>query len=147
MDTLLSQDWYEMYGINAADLLAICPLTGDEIEFFMKLVPMDASQVRRDMVRYALASVGKIPYYWGGKPSRPGYTGNHFGSVVQPDREGRFLKGLDCSGWINWVYWSVTGQSLGAQSTGEPWCPPDRPYQRMSCFRETSASVWERSHM
>ena len=117
VDTLLSQDWYEMYGINAADLLAICPLTGDEIEFFMKLVPMDASQVRRDMVRYALASVGKIPYYWGGKPSRPGYTGNHFGSVVQPDREGRFLKGLDCSGWINWVYWSVTGQSLGAQST------------------------------
>lgn len=37
--------------------------------------------------------------------------------MVSPDVDGRFLKGLDCSGWINWVYWSVTGKGLGAEST------------------------------
>lgn len=72
---------------------------------------------QKDFVRYALTSVGKIPYYWGGKPSAPGYTGNGFGSLTVPDEDGRLLKGLDCSGWINWVYWSVTGRGLGAQST------------------------------
>ena len=31
----------------------------------MGLVPEDASRQRKDFVRYALTSVGKIPYYWG----------------------------------------------------------------------------------
>ena len=117
VEAILEQDWYETYGLNAADLMAYNPLSAADIDVYMQLVPRKASQQRRDIVRYALASVGKIPYYWGGKPSRPGYTGNDFGAVVQPDIDGRILKGLDCSGWINWVYWSVTGQSPGAAST------------------------------
>ena len=27
------------------------------------------------------------------------------------------LKGLDCSGWIHWVYWSAAGKKLNATST------------------------------
>jgi len=27
------------------------------------------------------------------------------------------LKGLDCSGWVGWVYWSVTGKRLAHEST------------------------------
>ena len=65
----------------------------------MKMVPDGVSAERRNVVRYALASVGRIPYYWGGKPGNPGYMGNRFGVVVSPDADGRFLKGLDCSGW------------------------------------------------
>lgn len=117
VQAVLARDWYEEYGLNTAYLISQNPLSGADIEVYMQLVPKEASQQRRDLVRYALASVGKIPYYWGGKPSRPGYTGNNFGSIVAPDIEGRFLKGLDCSGWINWVYWSATGQSPGAAST------------------------------
>ena len=117
IEAILEQDWYEVYGLNAADLIAYNPLSAADIDVYMQLVPQEAEQQRRDIVRYALASVGKIPYYWGGKPSRPGYTGNDFGAVVQPDIDGRILKGLDCSGWINWVYWSVTGRSPGASST------------------------------
>ncbi len=117
VQAILTRDWYEEYGLNTAYLISQNPLSGADIEVYMQLVPQEASKQRRDLVRYALTSVGKIPYYWGGKPSRPGYTGNNFGSIVEPDMEGRFLKGLDCSGWINWVYWSVTGQSPGAAST------------------------------
>lgn len=115
---LNSQDWYQLYGLNTADLLMFNPLTSQEIDTYMSMLPDDASQTRKEFVRYALASVGKIPYYWGGKPSAPGYTGNDFGSVVPPDEDGHFLRGLDCSGWVNWVYWSVTGRGLGASSTG-----------------------------
>ena len=27
------------------------------------------------------------------------------------------MKGLDCSGWISWVYWSALGRRLPAEST------------------------------
>ena len=115
---LLAQDWSQEYGLYTVDYPVKGLLNSREIEQYMGLVPEDASQQRKDFVRYALTSVGKIPYYWGGKPSAPGYTGNGFGSLTVPDEDGRLLKGLDCSGWINWVYWSVTGKGLGAQSTG-----------------------------
>ena len=115
---LLAQDWSQEYGIYTVDYPVKGLLNSQEIELYMSLVPEDASRQRKDFVRYALTSVGKIPYYWGGKPSAPGYTGNGFGSLTVPDEDGRLLKGLDCSGWINWVYWSVTGKGLGAQSTG-----------------------------
>lgn len=116
--TLCSQDWQEEYGLNTTDLFVRNPLTSAEIDIYMSLVPEETSQMKKDFVRYALSSVGKIPYYWGGKPAVPGYTGNGFGAVVSPDVDGRFLGGLDCSGWINWVYWSVTGRGLGAEGTG-----------------------------
>ena len=48
---------------------------------------------------------------------RSNYTGNNFGSVTIPDHKGRILKGLDCSGWVNWVYWSVTGTHLPYEGT------------------------------
>ena len=54
----------------------------------------------------------KIPYYWGGKASSKNYEGNAFGSVVEADYRGRVLRGLDCSGWIQWVYWSSIGNNL-----------------------------------
>ena len=115
---LLAQDWSQEYGLYTVDYPVKGLLNSQEIELYMSLVPEDASRQRKDFVRYALTSVGKIPYYWGGKPSAPGYTGNGFGSLTVPAEDGRLLKGLDCSGWINWVYWSVTGKGLGAQSTG-----------------------------
>ena len=115
---LLAQDWSQEYGLYTVDYPVKGLLNSQEIELYMSLVPEDASRQRKDFVRYALTSVGKIPYYWGGKPSAPGYTGNGFGSLTVPDEDGRLLKGLDCSGWINWVYWSVTGNGLGALSTG-----------------------------
>ena len=115
---LLAQDWSQEYGLYTVDYPVKGLLNSQEIELYMSLVPEDASRQRKDFVRYALTLVGKIPYYWGGKPSAPGYTGNGFGSLTVPDEDGRLLKGLDCSGWINWVYWSVTGKGLGAQSTG-----------------------------
>lgn len=92
----------------------------------MKKIPSDTSEERKEIIRFALQSVGKVPYYWGGKASARNYSGNNFGSITIPDHRGRILKGLDCSGWINWVYWSVTGERLpyegteGLKSTGRP---------------------------
>ena len=115
--TLCSQDWFEEYGLTVENLVVRNPLTATDIDLYMKLLPLNASKARKDLVRFALTSVGRVPYYWGGKPRAVGYEANQFGIVVSPDEDGRFLKGLDCSGWISWVYWSATGNRLPGEST------------------------------
>lgn len=114
---LSAQDWYQKYGLSISLVTMTNPLTPSEINAYMAELPGDLSATRKALIRYALSSVGKIPYHWGGKASSPGYDGNHFGTLVSADTEGRILKGLDCSGWINWVYWSVTGTRLPYEST------------------------------
>ena len=114
---LSSQDWFERYGLTVSSISARNPLTNAEIEAYMTQLPSDLSQARKDIIRFALGSVGKVPYYWGGKPSSPNYDSNSFGVLITPDYKGRVYKGLDCSGWINWVYWSVTGKRLPYEST------------------------------
>ncbi|MCI8659446.1 MAG: C40 family peptidase [Lachnospiraceae bacterium] len=114
---LSSQDWYQKYGMTISAFSMRNPLTGYEIEEYMERLPDDISDTRRDIIRFALSSVGKVPYYWGGKPSAPNYSRNNFGTLITPDEKGRILRGLDCSGWVNWVYWSVTGSRLPYEST------------------------------
>ena len=116
--TIAGQDWYTEYGLaNTIGTYAANPLSASEINTYLSMLPADTSPKRRKVVQEALLSIGCIPYYWGGKPSGPGYETNGFGRIVSPDEDGRILRGLDCSGWINWVYWTALGSNLPAQST------------------------------
>ncbi len=110
-------DWIEEYGLNITVSSTRAPLSDAEIASYLNLLPEDTSEVRKEIILFALQSVGKIPYYWGGKPSSANYTGNNFNSITVPDHRGRILRGLDCSGWINWVYWTVTGTRLPYEGT------------------------------
>lgn len=114
---LAGQDWFKQYGLSVSTIATGNPLTESEINAHLAELPPDLSQTRRNIIQFALESVGKVPYYWGGKPAASGYTGNQFGTLVAPDAKGRILKGLDCSGWISWVYWSVTGKRLPYEGT------------------------------
>ncbi|MCI8888931.1 MAG: hypothetical protein HFG70_12720 [Hungatella sp.] len=116
--TIEEQDWYGLYGITSSVSMYVRnPLSASEVAFYLNLLPEGTSQKRWEVVRQALLSVGSIPYYWGGKPSHSGFEGNGFGSLVFPDEDGRNLRGLDCSGWINWVYWTALGSPLSSEST------------------------------
>ncbi len=114
---LSKSDWYKKYGFMTSSLAVMNPLSSSEINAYMEAMPKSLSPQRQKIVRFALASVGKVPYYWGGKASYAGYGQNQFGSLVAADSKGRVLKGLDCSGWVSWVYWSATGQRLPYEST------------------------------
>lgn len=116
--TLNGADWFQEYGLTISAINIGTPLTQEQISGYMALLPAELSAKRRDIVNFALQSVGKVPYYWGGKPYGPNYERNRFGTLISPDTKGRILRGLDCSGWINWVYWSSTGQELSGESTG-----------------------------
>lgn len=112
------QDWYAQYGLSVTSSLYIRnPLSSSEIAAYVDMLPDGTSEKRRAVIEQALQSVGCIPYYWGGKPYQAGFKGNNFGSITVPDDNGRTLRGLDCSGWVNWVYWTALGSRLPAEST------------------------------
>lgn len=114
---ICQQDWFADYGLSISAISTSTPLTAQEISEYMSQLPPDLSETRRKVIHFALSSVGKVPYYWGGKASHPGYSGNNFGMLISADDKGRMLRGLDCSGWISWVYWSATGTQLSGSST------------------------------
>lgn len=119
--TLCLEDWEEQYQWSDTTVNLILPgkiMSEQEIQDIISQLPEDLSQTRRQIVSFALGSVGKVPYYWGGKPTKAEYMGNEFGSLLSvKDPEGRSLKGLDCSGWVQWVYWSATGKKTLYGST------------------------------
>ena len=115
---LISQDWFKTYGLSISTINPKQPLTEEEISKYLYSLPEDISDERKAVIKFALSSVGKIPYYWGGKASAASYEKNGFGRVIEADYKGRVLRGLDCSGWVQWVYWSAIGNRLnGASST------------------------------
>ena len=115
---LISQDWFKTYGLSISTINPKQPLTEEEISKYLSSLPDDISEARKAVIKFALSSVGKIPYYWGGKASAPSYEKNGFDRVIEADYKGRVLRGLDCSGWVQWVYWSAIGNRLnGASST------------------------------
>lgn len=60
------------------------------------------------IVETGMSLLGKIPYQWGGKASNGGWN-------KRWDKEGN---GMDCSGFVEWVYWTITGHSNeGLRST------------------------------
>ncbi len=114
---LAEKDWYLEYGLSTELSSPQLPVTTIDTDAYFRDLPYGLSEERKSLLRFALNSVGRVPYYWGGKAGAAGYEENHFGTTVSPDTEGRSLKGLDCSGWISWVYWSATGKRLPYQST------------------------------
>lgn len=92
-------------------------LSKEEIENLIKMLPENTSELRKNIVIQAADAAGKIPYYWGGAASVPGYQGNDFGKPIAPDEHGRTLKGMDCSHFVDWVYWTIIGNNLGNTNT------------------------------
>ena len=47
-----------------------------------------------------------------------GRTINKFGRIMKrADHKGRILRGLDCSGWVSWVYETAISKDLNAEGT------------------------------
>ena len=78
------------------------------------------SPLQETLMDYSMmAADAHVPYYWDGKPKSQD-IGNvlHFGTPTSDDGKGkgRTRRGLDCSGFICWTYWSagaMTYKNLG----------------------------------
>ncbi len=110
-------DWYKIYGIDVEKGCGFSkgrPLSDSEIEEILERIG-DISEARRELIEFALNAVGKIGYQYGGKASGSG-MGARFGSST-PDEKGR-TNGLDCSGFVQWVYRSALGMSVPGSTAG-----------------------------
>ena len=79
------------------------------------------SEDRKDIVLTAASYAGKIPYYWGGSASSKNFSANKFGTTVTADSGGRTKKGLDCSHFVDFVFWQVMNDNLGNSNTTYIW--------------------------
>lgn len=79
-------------------------------------LPEDLSPEREAVVRTACSLVGKVNYFWGGKSLVIGWDAR-WGEVRQVTAAGSSTTGtyrpygLDCSGFVDWVFYNATGGS------------------------------------
>lgn len=99
---------------------ALLELIGDlqyisaDAESVMRYLPDDLSDERRKVVKTACSLVGKVNYFWGGKSLVIGWD-SRWGSIQKVWAEGSTTTGtyrpygLDCSGFVDWVFYNMSG--------------------------------------
>lgn len=92
-DIASSSLWREGYYRNVIDCLSL----DEESDYFHGYYNL--SEKRKEIVDAATSCEGKIHYVWGGKPSSPDFKPSW--------KDG--IGGLDCSGFVTWVYWHALG--------------------------------------
>lgn len=88
-----SSGWHESYYGYAIDCLSL----EENSDYFHGYYGL--SDERKKIVNTAISCEGKIHYVWGGKPLSPEFL---------PSWE-KGIGGLDCSGFVTWVYWNALG--------------------------------------
>ena len=100
---------------NFGDNLAI---DSEEVEQILEELPHDLSPDRRKIVETACTLVGKVNYFWGGKSNAIGWD-NRWGTPMKVIAPGSRTTGtirpfgLDCSGFVDWVFNNSLGYILG----------------------------------
>jgi len=79
----------------------------------LKNLPEDLSEDREEVIRTACSLVGKVNYFWGGKSLSPGWD-DRWGQLQKVWAVGNSTTGtyrpfgLDCSGFVDWVFFNAT---------------------------------------
>lgn len=103
----------EQRGLLLELLEDVCSVSGDTAALIRSL-PEDLSPEREAVVRTACSLVGKVNYFWGGKSLVIGWDAR-WGEVRQVTAAGSSTTGtyrpygLDCSGFVDWVFYNATG--------------------------------------
>ena len=88
-------------------------LTPDQIQEMIENLPKDLSLERRAVMEVAYSLVGKVNYFWGGKSEVIGWD-NRWGTPMKVTSAGSSTTGmtlpfgLDCSGFVTWVFINAT---------------------------------------
>lgn len=110
LDTLLSP------AVNLAQLISSVTIDDAAALELLESLPANLSPERRAVVQQALSLVGKVNYFWGGKSLVLGWD-SRWGQLTKVSAAGSPTTGtyrpfgLDCSGFVDWVFYNVSGGS------------------------------------
>lgn len=91
-------------------------ITNADVQAVLDALPDDLSPERRAVVETALTLYGKVTYFWGGKSLVIGWD-SRWGQIKKVTADGNSTTGtyrpygLDCSGFVDWVFYNATGGS------------------------------------
>lgn len=108
LDELLENQ--ELLAALAGDLSISAP----DAKALLAALPEDLYPERRAVVETACSLVGKVNYFWGGKSLVLGWD-ERWGTIQKVTATGSSTTGtyrpygMDCSGFVDWVFYNVTG--------------------------------------
>lgn len=98
-------------------------LTPEQVQEMLENLPDDLSPERRAVMEVAYSLVGKVNYFWGGKSEVIGWD-SRWGISMKVTSAGSNTTGmtlpfgLDCSGFVTWVFINATGDPSYANVIG-----------------------------
>lgn len=113
LEELLKPEYRELFQNligSSQDLM----LSIEQVQKILDSLPDDLSEERRQVILTAYQLLGKVNYFWGGKslvlgwdsrwgtPKEVWATGSPSTGTVRP-------YGLDCSGFVDWVFYNISG--------------------------------------
>lgn len=107
-------------------------VTEADAKALLAALPEDLSAERREVLKDACSLVGKVNYFWGGKSLMLGWD-SRWGTTMKVTAEGSSTTGtyrpygLDCSGFVDWVFYNATDGSYvighgGGAATQHIYC-------------------------
>ncbi len=107
LDELLAESTALIALAGSLDITNVDALT------VLAALPDDLPEARRNVVQTALTLYGKVNYFWGGKSLSIGWD-SRWGELRKVTAAGSRTTGsyrpfgLDCSGFVDWVFYNVT---------------------------------------
>lgn len=120
---LMEPEFQRVYAMLTGEDGAVIK-TRRQAEAVLSELPADLSAQRREVVETACLAVGLVPYQWGGKYSQLGMApewGVKNGVRLTDEgfrRSVTQIPGLDCSGYVSWVFINAAGQEAALQMVG-----------------------------
>lgn len=99
-------------------------ITDADVQSIIEGLPNSLPQERKDVVKNAGSLVGKVNYFWGGKSSAIGWD-PAWGTMRRVTAEGSPSSGtlraygLDCSGFVSWVFLNSGMSGVGDGTIGQ----------------------------
>ena len=99
-------------------------ITDADVQSIIEGLPDSLPQKRKDVVKNAGSLVGKVNYFWGGKSGSIGWD-PAWGTMRRVTAEGSPSSGtlraygLDCSGFVSWVFLNSGMNSVGDGTIGQ----------------------------
>lgn len=99
-------------------------ITDADVQSIIEGLPDSLPQKRKDVVKNAGSLVGKVNYFWGGKSSSIGWD-PAWGTMRRVTAEGSPSSGtlraygLDCSGFVSWVFLNSGMSGVGDGTIGQ----------------------------